>query len=176
MTDFKIVKSGPRLIPIFEFVHLEIKFRGKAVSDNQWVYGYYVFRDGYKKGMIYEPNGLGHDVIIGTVSQFTGLNDKKDTEIYRGDIVQAQNECWGNKPPEPFIVDYDNELGGWKLDRDEDALPRFYTDWVVIGNIYDNVELLTFKGRCDDCGKPLPKGYSIECPRCEAASFERTLH
>jgi len=69
-------------------VKREIKFRAKTTFDNEWVYGFYVERLGYEKGMIYEVGGLGHDVNPETVGQFTGFLDDKKVEIYYDDIVK----------------------------------------------------------------------------------------
>lgn len=73
------------------------------------------------------------------VMQFTGLKDKKGQEIYEGDILQD------NEYPEEGIsnaaVTWNNDLGCW------DTYPwgvtaDFFEDYEVIGNIYENPELL----------------------------------
>ncbi len=47
----------------------EIKFRGRNRTTEEWVYGYYVERDGVWYGMIYDKNGLGIKVDKETVEQ-----------------------------------------------------------------------------------------------------------
>ena len=116
----------------------EIKFRGREYGLH-WVYGdlTHKFVQVLVAGCIVEE---------ATVGQFTGLKDHKDREIYEGDIVEAtlkdksfvkrfhMNETVTGK------ISFD---GAWWL-GEWDALwrlPRYY-ELTVIGNIYDNPELL----------------------------------
>ena len=71
------------------------------------------------------------------VMQFTGLKDKNGKEIYEGDIVEAPHDFGpGGFAVRRFEVFFDKESGSyqwnyWLMDQAE-----------VIGNIYDNPELL----------------------------------
>ena len=78
----------------------------------------------------------------GCIMQSTGLKDKEGTEVFEGDILhhQIQTEY-------TFIVKYDKEKGRWygdglsrtyRIDITKDFLPYYK----VIGNIYENPELL----------------------------------
>ena len=78
--------------------------------------------------------------------QSTGLVDKEGTEVFKGDILhhQIQTEY-------TFIVKYDKDKGRWygdglsrtyRIDITKDFL-QYYR---VIGNIYENPELLEYKG------------------------------
>jgi uncharacterized phage protein (TIGR01671 family) len=82
--------------------------------------------------------------------QYTGLNDKNGKEIYEGDIVRATfNDPFNydNKkmPTETQTVIYSN--GGFRLKEGPfnsyDGIGSFVME--VIGNIYENSELLEKK-------------------------------
>jgi len=81
------------------------------------------------------------------IREFTGLHDKNGKEIYEGDIIISHGyirHAGGkeDKPPYKFEVTFDeccdhdgNGTLGWNLDPYE-------LDYEVIGNIYENPELL----------------------------------
>jgi uncharacterized phage protein (TIGR01671 family) len=76
----------------------------------------------------------GHDDYV--LMQFTGMKDKNGRNIYEGDIVT------GTAGKYSFIVQY-RRFGymGYSFDgRDEFNIPD---TWEVIGNIYENPELLS---------------------------------
>ena len=137
----------------------EIKFRGKSIDENIWVYGYYVFCRG-RHYILQKYNDKGYDerwegskwieVNSESVGQYVGLKDKKGKEVYAGDIVQEINT------ENYAIINYIN--GCFKYDwfkingqmRKPDSTPtKTYIDAIqsdykmkVIGNKLENPELL----------------------------------
>ena len=74
--------------------------------------------------------------------QSTGICDKEGTEVFEGDILhhQIQTEY-------TFIVKYDKDKGRWygdglSLTYRIDITKEFLPYYKVIGNIYENQELL----------------------------------
>ena len=129
----------------------EILFRGKDSHDGKWVKGFYT--------PISTGHGMEDAVITGTdrncsipvlvitetLGQYTGLTDKNGTRIFEGDIIKQDSAyktiiscvqiC-----KEPLSKLY----GVCKKFRDGSgtAMLRVDVDYEVIGNIFDNPELL----------------------------------
>ncbi len=78
--------------------------------------------------------------------QSTGLCDKVDTEVFEGDILRHQIQT-----EYTFIVKYDKDKGRWYGDGLSrtyriDITKDFLQYYKVIGNVYENQELLENKG------------------------------
>lgn len=136
----------------------EILFRGKRVDNGEWVYGYLLKMLGELSIMRFDDENNIYPVDEQSVGQYTGLTDKKGTKIFDGDIVCTRYrtgeiccsgdvqfshgvygaEWLGNKKNKSMV-------GGWgqlhNLRRFDDDI---INDIEVIGNIYDNPELLEY--------------------------------
>jgi len=139
----------------------ETKFRGKR-KDIDWKYGYLTIIE-----KTHEPNVIAikpldeqwitYGVDPESVGEYTGLKDKNGKEIYEGDVVQymlcgsiplslqrgvvsfGEFDIKDDGIPLPYL--------GWfvkdEYEKQVEAGLSFGTEsWEVIGNIYENPELL----------------------------------
>ena len=137
----------------------EIIFRGKSSVTNEWVYGSLVKVGNESHIVGFDEVDLdGHHIKYcsdrpvftkqGTIGQFTGFQDKNEGEIYEDDIIQITTAI--NKYL--FKVTWNEELGAWCLMMKGDTekgtkslgecLYEYRNKIEVIGNIYDNPELM----------------------------------
>ncbi len=132
----------------------EIKFKAKRAGVDEWVIGLLVIGV-FGDKLIQREDKIGDAMVLidpATIGQYTGLKDKNGKDIYEGDIIQfAEKYFYIVKYEDAKFVGYhaNNDWGKWG-DLYKLGKPGFDKyNYVVIGNIYQNPELLT--------NPPLPK-------------------
>lgn len=124
----------------------KIKFRGKTKKSDKWLYGNLV-SDVRGEFAIVPPFEMSFQYCIcdynvnkKTIGQYTGLKDKYGREIYEGDILYYRDAKI--KTPVTYRNGgfYFSHYGGTTFSAIADHEINKYT---VVGNIYDNKELLT---------------------------------
>ena len=122
----------------------EILFKGKRKDTGEWTEGYF-FKIWDRTFLLWgmtndHPNMI--EVIPETVSQFIGLTDRYEKKIFEGDIVNIITGING------YQSTYHSTIQEVKYIADSGIvvfLPFNNSDIVeieVIGNVYDNKELL----------------------------------
>ena len=131
----------------------EIKFRGFLEIHKHWVYGNLIVDENGTKYIVdnklfsadghhlaYEPTDEPVFIKQDTIGQYTGMKDSNEKEVYEGDIVSTDDEDeelatieWGDDTLK-FMVTHGNVCSD---------LGEYYPREIeVMGNIYDNPELL----------------------------------
>ena len=120
-----------------------IKFRGWSKSQNYMAYQGTPDLETLQSLIFH----FGDEILM----QFTGLHDKNGKEIYEGDIIGDWNEIDGKMEQSRLTVYFDEKLGQWMLDnslkQDRTLSYALFAElqdfeYEVIGNIYENPELL----------------------------------
>lgn len=119
----------------------QIKFRGKTVNGNEWIFGTTISQGTIKrkadKWFMEVGENKWKGLQPGSLGQFTGLFDKNGKEIYEGDIYRYDN------PDSINEVSYcvGGGFAGFDLTPAIHSENRLL-DVEIIGNIHDNPELL----------------------------------
>ena len=134
----------------------EILFKAKRKDNGEWVEGYYQKRfdlDGSEQHLIFWSKSYTvweyAEINPDTICQYTGLTDKNGRKIWENDICDRKEKY-------PEIVTYNK--GDWQLDYSYVFGKEMHTDACnlgfyvcerdcveVIGNIFDNADLLEVK-------------------------------
>ena len=139
----------------------EIIFKGKSIETGQWVYGDLLssktdnplIRVVEVESFGYDENGM--EIIEGkstlykvdkdTVCMYTGAFDAKGAKIYEGDILQLMpnDKCmFVVYEPEEYMYEVTNDSNTEYMSLD--SCLAINTS-VVVGNIFDNPELLDWQ-------------------------------
>lgn len=141
----------------------EILFRGKAINRNEgchrteyqngeWVYGLVtkLYDEQFKNlpAEMTNTNGIsGIEIDYKTIGQYINMLDKNGRKIFEGDIIDFSDRLDGDgygvvkydANETTFGIEYDNEYDNIYKSLGNHYYPE---DIEVIGNIYDNPELL----------------------------------
>lgn len=137
----------------------EILFRGKRKDNGEWVEGNLFISDTDGKNYILLGSRrvtIEYEVVPSTVGQYTGLPDKNVGNIFEGDVIRADETTDYALGVVKYGLYYESYFSN------EIMHIGFYVDWIekvnnhflrhdlgywfpkceIIGNIYDNPELL----------------------------------
>lgn len=149
----------------------EILFRGKPKSNNEYYCFSKIWKDNCKNGFVYGSLIVQADkyficvstvgvkmnccinnstvsmieVIPETVGQYTGLTDKNDKKIFKGDILRR-----AYYPEDDVVIEWsDGSFRFRKANKPKDygyssvcCIQNAVSSLKIVGNIYDNSELL----------------------------------
>jgi len=123
----------------------EIKFRGKRMDNDEWVYGGYFknTEEDYVIHYIFTFENGAIPVHKGTVGQFTGITDRNEKEIFEGDILHKKIELDGGVEGKWIVVygeaGFDIKNIGQTVGVQSMYLKKYWKhSYEVTGNIIDN--------------------------------------
>ncbi len=124
----------------------EILFKAKCLDGGNWIYGDLIHHSYGTTIGIVDSDGLHElDINEDTICQYTGLTDNEGKRIWENDIIITV--CDWEQNPNYGVVWNENELGFIATNGKEDY-GQYYEyltccdEVIVIGNIFDNPELL----------------------------------
>lgn len=128
------------------------KFRGLSVesfNEEEWKYGYLIEDEGYSFiiNQVIEANeqyitiGSWCPVNPATLGQSTDMVDRDGKIIFEGDIVKMSKDVYS----EPTYYEVVRHYGGaYRLESKQHGCELWlrHTDCEIVGNVYENKELL----------------------------------
>ena len=122
----------------------EIIFRGKRIDNGEWTEGY-LFKSWNRTFLLWRMTGDVPNMVEvkpQIVGQFTGLTDKNGKKIFEGDIVKFSHLVFNES--RIGVISYEMNVTGFVLRHKGGYSWIVYPNefYEVIGNIYDNPELL----------------------------------
>lgn len=147
-----------------------VKFRGKHILSGTWIvgdllqsnegsvyigiHGQYIDDGMHFNDMYDETSFIDED----TIGQFIGLLDKNGKEIFEGDIITL-NGCyprvvlWDKMSWALMPTEYYHDEVFWVMNLQHpgnDWWEEYANDFEIVGNIYDNPEMLKGGGYKED--------------------------
>ena len=126
----------------------EILFRGKRKDDGEWIEGSYFempTEDTYILTSRQETKFIFR-ILPETVGQYTGLIDKNGKKIFEGDIIEFADCLDEQHKGVVYWRSGSYNVDCSKSDSKDECFFRLFTAYAcgakIIGNIYDNPELL----------------------------------
>jgi uncharacterized phage protein (TIGR01671 family) len=131
-------------------------FRGKWIGFDEWLVGDLIqYSDTYQ---CIRDHRIGtydkYPVYIESVGQFTGLTDVNNVKIFEGDIGIYNQTDGAKSKGNPIVcvgkVVYNEKTASFAVDGKDEAGRKYFDyfqieDFEIIGNTYDNPELLEAK-------------------------------
>lgn len=120
-------------------MYREIKFRAKIKDSFHWVYG--ELHQNCKRPHIHGCQNQSFDINKDTIGQFTGKRSRNKEDVYEGDILKDDD---GNL----YIVEYNEADSAFSIFSCSEKIKDYIgyynikDKFDVIGNIYDNKDLL----------------------------------
>jgi hypothetical protein len=120
----------------------QIKFRAKPINEDRWIYGGGVWTFGDKTIMLGPETRAVHPL---SACLFTGMRDRKSTEVFHKDIVRGQ---WSRASK--CLVQWDLKRCGFYLqpiDPEGRLIPNkgykmYEVNFEVIGNVIDQPDMV----------------------------------